>query len=75
MASKGVKRLEIDGYGDKRQITATFAATMSGEFLPVQLIYGDKTDWCHPKHKFPDPFDVCHTPSHWSNEEYCLRFI
>jgi len=48
---------------------------MSGEFLPVQLIYGGKTDRCHPKHNFPDAFDICHTLNHWSNEECCVRFI
>lgn len=75
MASKGAKLVEIAGYGDKRQITATFAATMSGEFLPMQLIYGGKTDRCHPKHKFPEGFDICHTPNHWANENCALRLV
>ena len=36
---EGTKRIEIAGIEDKRQFTAIFAGTMSGEFLPVQLIY------------------------------------
>ena len=75
MASKGAKRVEIAGFGDKRQITGTFAATLSGEFLPMQLIYGGKTNRCHPKYKFPEGFDVCHTPNHWANEECALSLL
>lgn len=33
------ERVEIAGIGDKRQITAVFADTMAGEFLPPQIIY------------------------------------
>ena len=36
---KGVKTVPIKGIDDKRQITATFAISMSGEFLPIQVIY------------------------------------
>ena len=40
---KGVKHVPIKGVDDKRQITATFAVSASGDFLPMQLIYaGDK---------------------------------
>jgi len=43
MAQKGSKRVEVFGIDDKRQITATFAASLSGNFLPIQLIYEGKT--------------------------------
>ena len=69
MEQRGSKRIEIAGYQDKRQITATFAATLSGEFLPMQILYTGKTERCHPKHQFPASFDVYHTTNHWSNEE------
>jgi len=39
MEKVGAKRVEIVGANDKRQKTAVFAGTMSGEFLPPQLIY------------------------------------
>ena len=34
MAEEGSKRVEITGKDDKCQLTAVFAGTMSGEFLP-----------------------------------------
>lgn len=39
---KGSTQVEIAGVEDKRQITATFVGTMSGQFLPAQIIYGGK---------------------------------
>ena len=48
MAKEGLKQVEVAGIDDKRQITATFAASLSGNFLPVQLAYEDKTTRCHP---------------------------
>ena len=38
MEKKGTKRVEIVAMDDKRQITAIFGCTLSGKFLPVQLI-------------------------------------
>ena len=43
MAQKGQTRIT-----DKRMITAVFTCSAAGEFLPLQLIYGEKTDHCHP---------------------------
>jgi len=48
MAQKGSKRMEVFGIDDKRQITAMFAASLSGNFLPIQLVYEGKTSRCHP---------------------------
>ena len=42
MASKGSKRVEIQGLTDKQQITGVFCGTLLGEFLPLQLIYAGK---------------------------------
>ena len=39
MALEGSKRIEIAGVNDKHLITAVFAGTLSGEFLPPQIIY------------------------------------
>ena len=54
MAAKGSRRVEVIGLGDKWQITATFAASLDGNFLPMQILYQGKTDRSHPKYKFPD---------------------
>ena len=75
MEQKGAHRVEIAAINDKRQITVTLAATMSGELLPLQLLYQGKTDRCHPKFSFPSGFDLWHTPNHWANEETTIRLI
>ena len=55
MEKKGTKRIEIITIDDKRQITCVLACTMSGYFLPVQLIYQGTTPKCHPNSvPFPD---------------------
>ncbi len=57
MDRQGSKRVEIAGVTDKRQITAVFCGSLSGDFLPLQIIYKGKTPRCHPHFQFP---------SHWS---------
>ena len=42
LAEKNVKEVPISGSADKRSITATFAKTLDGSFLPFQLIYKGK---------------------------------
>lgn len=75
MEQQESSRMEIAGINDKRQITLTLAGSMSGEFLPLQLLYQGKTTRCHPQYSYPSGFDVWHTPNHWANEETTMRFI
>ena len=42
MAEGGSKRVKIAGKDDKRQVTAVFASSMSGEFLSPQLFIREK---------------------------------
>ena len=42
MVLKGSKNVTIAGATDKRNITATFGITLSGNFLLMQLIYGGR---------------------------------
>ena len=74
MEKEGSKRVNLAGLGDERQITATFAATLDGQFLPMPLLYQGKTDYCQPKFSFTCEFDVFRTPNHWANEDTCIRF-
>ena len=53
MAKEGSKRVKVTGLKYKRQITAVFAGTMSGDFLPVQMVYQGKTSRCLPTVDFP----------------------
>ena len=39
MEIEGAKQVEVNGANDKRQIAAVFAGSLSGDFLPPQLIY------------------------------------
>ena len=65
---KRAKHVAINGVDDKRQITATFAVSVSGDFLPMQLIYAGDTKRCLPKFPFPRSFHVTYTKNHWSNQ-------
>ena len=50
----GSKQVSILGLEDKRQVTMVLACTLSGKFVPSQIIYQEKTDLCHPKYKFSE---------------------
>ena len=75
MDRRGSKRVEIGGLDDKRQITAVFAASLIGDFLPMQLVYQGKTDAYHPSYKFPPEWDITHTANHWSKEDTMERYL
>ena len=75
MEQEGAKRVEIDGKDDKRQITAVFGCSMSGDFLPPQLVYQGKTTKCLPSFQFPPDWNITHTANHWSNEETMELYI
>lgn len=72
---KGSSRVEVVGVGDKRQITVTVAGTLAGTLIPFQMLYGGKTERCHPSTAFPEGFDIWHTPNHWANGEMSTRFV
>ena len=69
------KVIPIANVDDKRQITAVLAATLTGEYLPPQVIYKGKTMRSHPKVSFPQGWDIWHSDYHWSNEETMKRYI
>lgn len=75
MEAKGSKRVEAVGFNDKQQITAVFCAVLSGELLPLQLIYQRKTLACLPRFPFPSEWNVTYTPNHWSNEYKTKEYI
>ena len=76
MAEKGSKRVELEGVNDKRQITAVFAGSLTGDFLPVQLVYEGTTSKCYPSGvNFPADWLISATPNHWCNEETMLLYI
>ena len=47
---------------------------MSGQFLPMQLIYQGTTDRCLPKGvEFTDDWNATYTANHWSNESKAIQ--
>ena len=75
LAKKNSKTVTIKGSTDKRTITATFAISIRGDFLPMQLIYGGKTKKCLPLFKFPEKFSLNYSETHYSNEKEACKFI
>ena len=72
---KGAKNVPIKGVDDNRQITATFAVSLTGKFLPTQLIYKGKTKLSLTEFKFPTTFSLSYTENHWSNIEKSMEFF
>ena len=68
MDKVGSKRVEIAGVDDKRQIMAVFAGSLTGDFLPPQLIYKGTTHRCLPTVQFPSGWHITCNENHWSNE-------
>jgi len=68
IAKEGSKKVPVDGLEDKRQITAVFGVTIEGHFLPLQLIYQDKTAACLPLTRFPSDWHIVYTRTHWANK-------
>ena len=73
--TEGAKRVEVIGKGGKRQLTALFACSISGDFLSIQMVYQGKTMKCLPKFQFPDNWDVTYTSNHWCNEHTMHQYI
>ena len=76
MAIRGERSVPIKGLTDKRNITLTFVVSLSGEFLPMQIIYCGKTTASQLRgFKFPKGFCLSQNPKHWSNEQETLELI
>ena len=64
------------GIDDKRQIiTATFTFSITGKFLPIQLIYEGKAPRRVPRFDFPADFNVTFSDNHWSNTEKSIELF
>ena len=75
MGKRNSTSVTIEGSDDKRMITGTFAVTLSGNFLPMQLIYGVKTNQSIPRYNFPENFCLSANPKHFSNTEKSLKYL
>ena len=75
MEKEGSKGVEIAGINDKRQITAVFAARLTGDFLPVQLVYKGTTTKCLPSVLFPPKWHITATHNHQCNEDTMVEYV
>ena len=48
---------------------------LSGNFSPMQLIYGGKTNQSIPQYNFPENFCLSANPKHFSNTEESLKYL
>lgn len=76
MAPRNSSAVPIKGLTDKRNITLTFVISLSGNFLPMQIIYQGKTPASQPRgFKFPNGFAISQNPKHYSNKTETLTLI
>ena len=67
--------MPVAGIDDKRQLIAILSCSMTGDFLPPQLIYQGKIPHSLPSYKLPADWDVTYTSNHWANEVTSLQYL
>ena len=76
IVEKGSKHVSIAGGTDKHCITLTVTESMSGQLLPLQVIYKGKTERClPPKARDDKRFPFSCNEKHWSNNKETLWLI
>ena len=66
---------KVPGSKTKGRLHAVFAGTMSGDFLPVQMVYQGKTSRCLQTVDFPSDWHLTFSPNHWSNESTMVDYV
>ena len=66
---KCAKTVPIKGIDDKGRIIATFTVSMTGRFLPIQLVQEGETPRCLPRFDFQADFNVTFSDNLWLNTE------
>jgi len=78
-AVKGRKKIRLLGVGkDKDQITVTIFIVETGEVIDSQMIFGGKTNRCHPdngRSASPTGIHWDHSESHWQNYATFIKAI
>lgn len=81
---RNAKRVAVAHFEDKRQITAVVSSSLTGEMLPMQLVFTGKTNKCHPTRAalaevkadaFLHKFKFAHSENHWSSQETMVQLI
>jgi len=75
-AMKGSKRVRTHGVGkEKPQVTVSIAVNREGRAIDTQIIFGGKTNRCHPKKLPPANTYYAHTESHWQTPASALEYV
>ena len=75
LVEKGSKSVPISCSTAQRKITATFSITLTGELLPMQLIYVEKTSKSIPAASFPSDFISSTNEKYHSDEKEVLDIL
>ena len=76
MDKKGAKCIKIAAVDDKCMITAVFTNSLSGNFLPIQLVYQGTTQKCLPKNvSFPKKWHITCSANRWLNETTMIAYL
>ncbi|KAG1653166.1 G patch domain-containing protein 8 [Nymphon striatum] len=61
-----IAAIAVTGLDDKRKITGVIGISVSGNLLPLQLIYEGKTNGYHLNYRFLDDWHITHSENHRS---------
>ena len=75
MALSSAKSVTIEDSFDKRCITETFEITIHDKFLPMHVIYTEKTVQSLPRFKFPQGFCLSANEKHFSNRYESMKYL
>ena len=75
LVPRGETSVTIEVSSDKRSINGTFAISLHGDFLPMELIYDGKTSQSLPKYRFLKGFCISFSPNHFSNTKESIKFL
>lgn len=55
--------------------SSRFGGSLTGDFLPIQLIYQGTTKRCLPTVEFPRDWHATFSHNHWANEETMIDYL
>ena len=73
LSKKGSKHIAKKGLSCRQSITITFDINFANNFLPMQLIYDDKTEKSLPHVEFSDSFSLSTNEKHFSSTQESLK--
>lgn len=72
---EGSKTVEVVAVDDKRQITAVFAGSLTGDYLPLRLMYNGTMQQCLPTVHFLPKWHIACSQNHWPDQSTTRAYI